>query len=340
MQKNYYQRLQKKIDVGLDYTLILAISICLSIFLFTSVSHAQEQPVDASYLLTNFFTPVGAIHDPRIPTKIFISNPSTTSFTINWYTPVPTKGSVIFSINDPVLHKRSLDKRDSINNEKERFSHSVDIVDTSLSHDDMVFFKLVSNNFEISNNGENFQFQPPAALNSPPSPASQDGTLEFSYQQDVTLRDFLITAKVDSNSVWLSTIPTFNSTNWNLPLGNALTSDYSRYADTSNGMLAIQVFGPAFSNGSINTTIGESPVNITLTAQVLPLPTIPPISPTNNTLDPTSQSGSMFTTLENLPETALDFSLLTYVYALIVISLGMVLMLLNRLLESRPNPLP
>lgn len=241
-----------------------------SIQILTTPIYAQDSV--SSTLLTEMYSSGEEESNPKIPYNLFISNASSTSFTVNWITKEATTGSVIYAKNTEELSKRTLDKRDSIDEETARFTHSIDIIDTSLAQGDIIYFKLTSNNLEISNDGGNFTFTPPEPLSSPPSPTSQDGTLEPNFDITPENNDFLIIANVDNDSTWISTTPSSEGINWNLSLGNALTSDLTSYADFSNEPLFFSVFGENESTGDLETEISEDPINIPVISNLVEIP--------------------------------------------------------------------
>ncbi|MBD3363317.1 hypothetical protein GF362_06390 [Candidatus Dojkabacteria bacterium] len=301
---------------------IVAIFIMLASTIYCPVYLVYGQESISESLLTEMYSTGEEETNPNIPYNIFISNPSTTSFTINWLTKEPTTGSVIHATNTEELSKRSLDKRDSIGNENSRYTHSVDIVDPTLSSTDIVYFKLVSNDYEIGNNGGNFTYSPIEPLDSPPSPISQDGNIEVNFKPDISSRDFLIVANVDKSSVWVSTIVSHESLNWNLPFGNALTADLSSYASPSTDILYFEVYGENKAYGSLETQLQDTPITITVEGEEMTTPTELPTSTSSPpaTSSPTP-SPTLIPNMENLPTTGIK-DYLRYLPGLLVLSLG------------------
>lgn len=196
---------------------------------------------------------LGGIGDSVAPQDVFISNIGERGFSVNWRTQSPTVGSVAYGV-DSVPEFQVLDSRDSEQTQQARYTHSVDLFFDNASSDSTIALKLISNNIEYPTNST-LNVKLPKLLNSPPSPVSQDGSIQTTYSNS---DDFLVFAKVDNSSTWVSTVPQSNSTNWNLSLGNLRNNTLDQlYSVTDDSTLNIIVYGPQNSKGSLNDYFGE-----------------------------------------------------------------------------------
>lgn len=298
---------------------ILIVLFLLQIFSI-QIFYINAQDIVSESLLTEMYSTGEESSNTEIPYNIFISNPSTTSFTLNWMTSEPTTGSVVYGVNTPKLTKRVLDKRDSINNESERYTHSVDLIISSVNKDDTVYFKIISNNLELSNNGESFTYKPINPLKSPPSPISQEGIIETDFIFKAIDRDFLVIGKIGENSTWTTGVPSQKRNTWNLPLGNVLNKTLDNYVKPGKtNKLHIQIYGPELSFGKLDTEIQEDPILILVENgdDIAPKAT----SPVFEKITPTDEPSIEEDFIDKVPMNVIN------IIGLILIGLGIIILL-------------
>jgi len=217
-------------------------------------------------IMKQVYNDTKANSDPTVPTNVFVSNVSETSFQINWITKEPTRGYVEYG-KTTSLGKRMLDNRDS-SAEVTRYTHAVTITDSALTAKQSVYFKINSNGkrYGVSGGSKAYEFVAPAILSSPPSPKAFTGQLE--YLQDSRLsgskRDFLIYGKVqdssETTSTFISTVPAYNSEGWTLSIGGARNEALTSVVDAAK--VNLFVLGEYNSVAEGNFQVSENSVSI------------------------------------------------------------------------------
>lgn len=205
--------------------------------------------------------------DPTVPQNVFISNISSTSFTINWVTSEPTRGHVIFGETGSDLSRGALDLRDSTD-DVERYTHSVRISDSSMQEGDIVYFKIVSNGKEYGETASSaYTFEAPPILENPPSPNAVTGKLNYlaGSRLSNSKRDFLIYARLKDDqmnlSTYISTVPAYQSNGWTLVL-NAL--DNTRENSFDGTEMELEILGEYNSRASRDVTISDQTLQIAI----------------------------------------------------------------------------
>lgn len=201
----------------------------------------EEALVPGIALMNNIYSNAKVNENPTIPTSIFVSNVNDTSFQVNWITKEPTSGFVSYVINSSGQSINAVDIRDS-SLEVQRYTHSVQISNGSLTAGDIIYFTIVSNKKAYGLNGSStpYEFVVPEILDSPPSPQAINGTLDYlsSSRLSSTYRDFIIYGKVKNSqgafSIYVSAVPAYNSNGWTLSVGQARDATLATTVDYSS----------------------------------------------------------------------------------------------------------
>ncbi len=237
-----------------------------------NIQSSTPQDVGETYgidLAKEMFTSNLADKNPVIPTNIFVSNISQTNFTVNWTTKQPTSGYIVYGNSPYNLKNKALDIRDSDASVK-RYTHSVSIVDSTRKAGDKIYFKIVSKGKSYGQNNRNlaYKFIAPESLNSPPSPSVLNGNLDLlsGSRLSTNLRDYIIFTKVvddnNNSSIYISTVPAYNSNGWSLSIGSALGYDLNSIISFSKAN--INVLGEYNSSNSKEILSISDVVNLRL----------------------------------------------------------------------------
>ncbi len=219
-------------------------------------------------LMNNMFADSDALTDPTLPTNVFVSNVSETSFQVNWITKEPTTGHVLYGKTS--LEKRAMDQRDS-NPDVKRYTHSVTVQDSAMTAGQQILFKISSNNkyYGVNNGTSAYKFIAPAILDSPPTPQAILGELDYLSGSVLSnqKRDYIIYGKVSdqqsTSSIFVSTVPAFNSNGWSLSIGGARNADLSK-AISSPSSVELYVIGEFNSRAQKSITISEDPIEVSI----------------------------------------------------------------------------
>jgi hypothetical protein len=188
--------------------------------------------------------------NPTIPYSIFISNISSTGFSINWLTKEPTLGKVLYK-RVGQTDKLALDDRDATTNQIKRYTHMVTISESNFTSDEDVAFYIYAGDSPYGTNLglDYYIFNIPETLSSPPSPESIEGTVALSFASFAhqSNQDLLTSAKKTSStesSTWVSTVQnTSSSTNWTLPYNTILDTSLGDYFSEDDSEYHIEVHG-------------------------------------------------------------------------------------------------
>lgn len=229
-----------------------------------------ETPSDTAFgidIMNNQYSNSSSTTNPYIPTKIFVSNSTETSFQLNWVTLVPTRGYLVYGENS--LDKKVLDARDSNPNTR-RYTHTVRVSDGSWVAGDIIQFKISSEGDLYGADGgtASYEYVVPAVLSSPPQPSALEGELDLlsGSKMSTRYRDYIIYAKVrnssGTSSAYVSTVPALNSTGWSLPVGNA--RNQSLTGSITPAEVSLYVVGEYNSLAQKEVTDLDSVVNISM----------------------------------------------------------------------------
>jgi len=116
----------------------------------TPVSGPTVDPISLGLLTQTYSTGAEAIN-PTAPYNIFISNVTSSGFTVNWLTKEPTIG--LIEILNGSNRTQVLDRRDaSVATAKLRYTHSVSAEDPGIPANSIFKFQIVSNNIKYGQN--------------------------------------------------------------------------------------------------------------------------------------------------------------------------------------------
>jgi len=218
-------------------------------------------------IMNNMYRDPDAVSDPTVPTNVFVSNVNDTSFQINWTTLEPTRGFVAYGSSSYSLNKNVLDVRDS-SPDVERFTHSIVIVDASMEAEDIIYFKINSNNklYGVNGGGIAYKYGAPEILSSPPSPSAITGILDYLSGSRLSSesRDFIIFGKVKNSSnqysTYISAVPAYQSNGWSLSIGGARNAKLDEIIDFSS--MEILVLGEYNSSAAATSSDTDETVDV------------------------------------------------------------------------------
>ncbi|KXK26508.1 MAG: hypothetical protein TR69_WS6001000512 [candidate division WS6 bacterium OLB20] len=180
---------------------------------------------DDSVILTAAYSGGLEQTDSSAPHTVFISNLSVNGFTVNWLTKEPTTGAVVVSSQST----QYLDNRDTSSSQSARYTHMVDIDTSDADPGDLISFQLTSNNKTFSGI-EDFRFSVtvPEISDSPPSPASIEGTVDTGFTRTID-RDLIIAGQGFGGGTTWSSIPAPQSGGFSLSYGDLVDPDTGSY---------------------------------------------------------------------------------------------------------------
>ena len=205
-------------------------------------------------LITESYSSGQELTDATVPYEIFISNISTTGFSLNWRTNEPTTAAVAVDGQNQIF----LDDRDSSSlAAKKRYTHKTTINTSGLSSGSVTSFTPLSNNNRFS---KTFTFKIPAVTSSPPSPENISGSTnkQFAALND---KDELIYGRKTTptgKSTWKSTIP--GTGNFVLALGDAYNQQLTSYFQASSPQVELKAISEFNSLSSTSTQLTATPV--------------------------------------------------------------------------------